>query len=370
MICRYCSQEIPAGSIFCMYCGERIARKKREKSKTSYPKPRTLADGTLLGQIMVDGRRETVKALNEREYRARIDAIRAGVLELKAHPDRRPLRQIVRSYIDRNTGVLSPSTVRGYEYIIKGRFKAYMDLQVGKIDFQRMISDEAVIHSPKTVKNAWGLVAASMRDTGLQVPDVNLPAVPPSEEDFLDHTQILRFLEAMKDDSCELAAILMLHSLRLSEVLKLDAADISGGMIHVRGAVVRDKNGKLIEKKTNKNRTSTREIPIMISRLTELLPEEGRLVNIPPTTITSHIERACKKAGVPVCTPHDLRRSFASLGYHLGWSERAIMAIGGWADVSTVHKIYVKLSQADIKADVSKMQNYYGFTTASEKTSV
>ena len=105
----------------------------------------------------------------------------------------------------------------------------------------------------------------------------------------------------------------------------------------------------------------------MIPRFLDLLPEKGKLVSIPPTTITSHIERACKKAGVTVCTPHDLRRSFASLGYHLKWSERTIMLLGGWNSIETVHKIYVKLSEKDVSADVRNMQNYYGFTTKPEK---
>lgn len=367
MTCKYCGQEIPAGSVFCMYCGERVARKKREKETRRYPKYRTLSDGTLLGQLMVDGRRETVKAANEKEYKARIDAIRAGVLEVKAHPEKRTLHDVVRAYIDKNDGVLSPSTVRGYEYIIKGRFKNYMQTQVCRIDLQEMVNEESKLRAPKTVGNAWGLVAAAFRDAGIPVPEINLPQVPESDEDFLDHEEIKSFLSAIRGDDCELAAILMLQSLRMSELLKLDASDISDGKIHIRGAIVRGKDGRLVEKRTNKNRTSSRDVDIVIPRLTEILPEEGRLVTTPPTTLTSRIKSACKRAGVTVCSPHDLRRSFASLGYHLKWSERAIMAEGGWADISTVHRIYVKLSSRDLQENVQTMQNYYGFTTVTSE---
>lgn len=367
MNCKYCNHEVPDESVYCMFCGERLARKKREEKTASYPKYRKLADGSLLGQLMVDGQRTTIKARTEKEYKAKIDALRTGVMEMKAHPEKRPLKKVIRAYIDKNDGVLSPATIRGYETIYLNRFKSYMEKEIGKIDFQVMVNEEAKLVAPKTVKNAWGLVSSSFTDAKIPVPDINLPAVPESEEDFLDYEQILVFLDAIRGDDCEPEALLMLHSLRLSEVLKLDASDISGGWIRVKGAVVHDKNHKLVEKKTNKNRTSTREVPVMIPRLSEVIPKGGKVAKYHPTAIRSHIEKVCERAGLPVCSPHDLRRSFASLCYHLKWSERAVMEVGGWNDINTVHKFYVKLSKKDLNADIKSMQNYYGFTTGSEK---
>ena len=45
MICKYCGGEVPEISIYCMFCGERLARKRREKGPTRYPKARVLAEG-------------------------------------------------------------------------------------------------------------------------------------------------------------------------------------------------------------------------------------------------------------------------------------------------------------------------------------
>ena len=364
MNCPYCNHSVPDESVFCMICGERIARKKKEKKPAAkYPKYRILADGSLLGQLMIDGKRETIKAADERQYRAKIDALRTGVTEMKAHPEKRPLKTVLREYIDKNDEVLSPATIRGYETIYDNRFRSYRDLQIGKIDFQQMINTEAKTVSPKTIKNAWGLVSAAFRDAKIPVPDINLPAVPKSDEDFLDHEQILKFMKAIEGDDCEAAALLMLHSLRLSELLAVDVKDIHDNQIEVRGAIVHNKHHKLVEKKTNKNRSSTRTVPVMIPRLITLLPPEGKVVTYHPTAIRSHVEKACERAGLSKCSPHDIRRSFASLAYHLGWSERAIMAVGGWSDMSTVHKIYVKLSQQDINEDIANMKNYYQITT-------
>lgn len=328
-----------------------------------------------MGQLMVNGQRETVKADTEKEYRAKIDALRSGVIELKKHPEKRILREIVRAYIDKNDGVLSPATIRGYEIIIRNRFPAYIGKSFGSIDCQQMINTEAKTCAPKTVKNAWALITAALNDAKIPVPDVNLPAVPDSDEDFLDYEQILRFLDAIRDDPAECAALLMLHSLRTSEALKLDAGtDVQPGpdglQLLIHGAVVPDKNNKWVEKATNKNRTSRREIPIMIPRLEEILPKEGKAITIHPSTVRTRIEKACKRAGLPVCSPHDLRRSFASLAFHLGWSERLIQEVGGWNNAETVHRIYIKLAKKDVSGSIRAMKNYYQITTDSKKASI
>ncbi len=366
--CRYCKKELPEGALFCPWCGEKqVGQKKARQPK--YPAYRVLADGTLLGQLMVNGQRETIKADTEKEYRAKIDGIRAGVIELKKHPEKRPLKEIVQAYIDKNDGVLSPETIRGYDGIRKNRFSVYMTKSVCDIDFQEMVNEEAKTKAPKTVRNAWGLVRTALTAAGLDYPDLNLPQVPVSDEDFLDFEQIGRFLEEIRGDSAECAALLMLHSLRTSELLKLDVCDIADGVIHVRGAMVRDKNHHLVEKRTNKNRTSARDVPIMIPRLLEILPESGKAVTVSPAGFRKHILSACERAHLPACSPHDLRRSFASLAKHLRWDPSTLMRVGGWSTMETVNRVYAKLASGDRDKDVERMRNYYQVTTEAKESS-
>ena len=368
--CKYCKKGgVPEGALFCPWCGEKLVRARKKKAERVYPKFRVLSDGTLLGQIMLGGKRETVKASNEAEYKAKIDGLRTGVLEMKNHPEKRTLETVVRAYIDKNDAVLSPSTICGYEVLYKNRFKGYAKKSVGEIDFQAMVNDEVKECSPKTLKNAWGLVRAALRDAGIQVPDVNLPSVPRTDGDFLDYEQIQTFLKAVKGDSVECAALLLLHSLRLSEAMMLTADNISDGVIHVRGAVVVDKNNRPVVRAANKTAESSRDIPIMIPRLLEILPESGPLITIARPTVQHRVKKVCTSAGLPPCSPHDLRRSFASLAKHLGWMPDTLMRIGGWSDLQTVNRIYAKLSEQDKNADIAKMKNYYGITTKRKKSS-
>ena len=372
MKCKFCRKEIDLpDALFCPYCGEKQV-KSRSKREIKYPKYRILADGSLLGQLMLDGQRETVKARNETEYKAKVDALRAGLLDRKEHPEKTPLDLVIRRYIDKTDGILSPSTTRGYEIIYNNRFAKYMKRPICDIDFQEMIKEEIKAgKSPKTIRNAWGLVTTACKDAGIPLPEVHLPQLIPSDGDFLDFEQIQTFLAAVKGDNVECAALLMLHSLRISELLKLDAEkDIVDGMIYVRGAVVPNKNHKFVEKQTNKNRNSTRQVPIMIPRLTEVLPASGKAVTLHPSSIRRRIENICEQADLPICSPHDLRRSFASLAKHLKWDPDTTMRIGGWSNMQTVSKIYAKLAEKDKNEDVERMKNYYQITTASEKSSV
>ena len=359
MKCKSCKREIPEESIFCLHCGERIVRSRERKKEISVPKPRQLPSGTFFAQITVDGQRHSVSAATEAEYYAKARALKSGLLDTKKNQPKGTLRQLLRNYIDSNTNTLSPSTIRGYEIIYRNRFKDYMDKPWAKIDFQRMVNSEAKVAAPKTVVNAWGLVSAALTAAGEIPPKIKKPTVPPSDEDWLDFEQIKLFVSAVKDKPVELAALLALHGLRRSELLDLTVEQVTPDGIQIKGATVFNSSNKMIHKATNKNKTSRRTVPILIPRVLELLPDSGKAVTQHPSSIYRGIAAVCTDAGLPVCSAHDLRRSFASLAYHLGWNEQTTMQIGGWSDLQTVNAVYRKLAAKDKSSDVAKMQAFY-----------
>ena len=360
MICKYCKNEIPDESVFCMICGERVARKKREKKpEIKVPKPRQLADSTWYAQVMVNGKRETVKGATEKEYYAKAEALKAGIAKQKKILPKQDLETILQKYIDDNDGTLSPSTIRGYTSTAKARFINYQKKDVSKINWQAMISEEAKHKSPKTVKNGWGLVTAALAHAGYPVPDVNLPQVPPSDRDFLDYEQIQIFLNAIRGKNCELACLLALHSLRESEIRALTPGSLKDDTILVRGAVVPDKSHKLVKKDTNKSNASRRDVPVMIDRLTEIWPS-GDTLNLQSTScLRRMIQGICEKNDLPVIGIHGLRHSFASLAWHLNWDIMTTCAVGGWSTPETVQKIYTHLAQKDKNKHIRKMQRFY-----------
>ena len=96
-----------------------------------------------------------------------------------------------------------------------------------------------------------------------------------------------------------------------------------------------------------------------------MLPEaitaagDGALVQGSLNTLYVQINRVCGAAGLPRVGVHGLRRSFASLAYHLRWSELETMRVGGWSDFNTMRKIYTKLAERDKSAAAQKMEQFY-----------
>ena len=357
MKCRNCRRKIEDNSIFCNWCG---AKQLREEAEISVPRPRQLKSGAFTAQLMVDGERCRVTQPTEAAYYAEARAVKAGLIKARDQPHRYLLGEIIDRYIQQNENVLSPSTIRGYTYIRKGRFQPYVEHYIDAIPWQQMINDEAGKCSPKTLQNSWALVAASLRATGQDVPDVNLPLVPRRELNWLDYNQIQVLLDAVRGRDVELPVLLALHSLRLSELLALERDDIDTA-IHVRKALVYDRYNCQVMKDTTKTVSSSRDIPVFITRLFDVL-HDGKLVTMHPNSLHKAINSVCAKSGLPLVGVHGLRRSFASLGYHLQMSERSIMALGGWSNIQTIHRVYIKLSQQDINNEVKKLQDFYGIT--------
>lgn len=318
---------------------------------------------------MVSGKRHVVYGATVEEYEINARAVKAGLIEVSsaAKRKRKTLGVLIDDYISKNSRVLSPATIRGYNTIRRNRFAEYIDSPVDSIDFQEMLNEEISLCSAKTLKNSWALITAALRSADYPIPSVNLPRVPRTDTPWLDFQQIHVLLDAVKGKSIELTVILALHSLRLSEILALTADDIYDNAIHVNKALVPNSENVLVLNDTTKTAASSRTIPVIIPRLYELLPPSGKLVLYNSCGLRKGINRACKKAGLPEVGIHGLRRSFASLGYHLKWSERSIMLLGGWSNLITVHNFYIKLAQNDVIEDVNKMKDYYKITTSDKK---
>lgn len=333
------------------------------------PEPRKLPSGKYFIQLRLNGVSVPVTAATAKECKQQAALIKAEHCAQKRVISKAQditVGDLMQTYLDKHEAVLSPSTVRGWTSYREHRFTAYQQTAVKDIrDWQAVINAEAAEVSPKTVKCAWGFLTKAMRSEGLSVPSVRLPQVPVKEIPFLQPDEIKPFLTAIEGNIAERAALLELHGLRRSEVLGLDwkDVDLKKDLIHIRGATVQNKDGAFVKKETNKNKSSTRTIPIMIPRLHDLLDAEtnkkGSVVTIAANTMLRNIKDVCAGAGLTQVGNHGLRHSFASLGYHLGISERELMQLGGWSDYMTMHKIYVRVAACDEKAAQNKIAEFF-----------
>lgn len=135
-------------------------------------------DGKTLANICDEECRK--RGISKAEYYAKARAIKDRLVKIKKAATRLTLGTAIDNYIKVNDSVLSPSTINAYKSYRKTRFKAFIDLDVGKINYQRMVNEEARNYAPKTVHNAWRLVTAALRHADVPVPSINLPQKPKS----------------------------------------------------------------------------------------------------------------------------------------------------------------------------------------------
>ena len=329
-------------------------------------KPKQLPSGKWRIQIQILGRRHSVTADTRQECINKAVLLQAEY-ESGANDNKKyileniTLREIVNEYIGKRDKVLSPSTLNGYDSIVNTRFQNYMDLPAAAVNWQRMINEECDLVSAVTVGKAWSLVKSALVEYGIYPVKVSLPQKIEKEQAFIEPEDFQRFIKSIEGDRNEIGILLALHGLRRSEIYAVRKEDVSDGVIRVRGATVRGRDGKWVNKDTNKNQTSRRDVPILIPRLEKLVKKAPSGLLCPPnhSSVYRAVKKHCKEIGIDEVTLHGLRHSFASLCYHLDLSELETMRLGGWKDYGVMRKKYTHLAQKDECAAVSKLKGFF-----------
>ena len=332
------------------------------------PAPRQLSSGNWFIQLRLNGVSVPITAGTSTECTQIAELIKAehnaGKSAIKKLPKNMTLQEAMKKYTNEYKEGLSPSTYDRYLKYSDIRFKNYLDKKLSEIKWQRMIDDELKLVSEKTVYNAWGLVRPALKYIGYPVPNVKLASVPVNEIPFLQPEEIKPFCNAVKGRNYEIAALIELHGLRLSEMKALDWKDIdlTHNVINVRGAYVKGHDG-YVDKKTNKNKTSTRPVPIMIPQLKDSLTavenKTGKVVTITGSVLLRDVKRACKRAGVTEVTNHGLRHSMASLCFYLNIPMKQIREWGGWKNDGTLNKIYIRLAASSKTKNQEAFENFF-----------
>lgn len=311
------------------------------------PKADQLPSGAWRCRVYADGKTHSITRATEKEAIAEAMALKAGLKE-ENKVENITLTKAIDRYITDRSSILSPSTVRGYRTLQANRFQSIMEMPVAKIStqaVQRAVNVDAKTVSPKTLKNALGLISGVLGYYGIEIGKLTLPEQQRHEKQIYTQEQLRILLDAIRGTDIEIVVLLAAWlGLRRSEILGLrwDAIDYENGTIHITEAVVPDENHKMVVKGT-KTAASKRVLncPEYVLDVFKRTKKEGdRLVTVHPDTVRRRIEAICDKAGIPYIGLHALRHQNASTMLLLNVPDKYVMERGGWSNTATPKAVY------------------------------
>lgn len=269
---------------------------------------------------------------------------------------RQTVRDAVAEYIDLSRTILSPTSIAGYERVMKYAFPDLMGIRVDKLNnnvVQLAINQECkrVNHktgetlSAKTIKNEWGLVSSALKAKGY----VFAVRLPKCQHKNLILPEPAIIISIVKDTPLELPCLLaMWCSLRLSEVCGLTCADINGDTLCVNQVRVRV-NSTDYTKRLAKTDASIRivALPPYIKQLIENTEtmikyrqtnENDFLLPVPTYYIANTFIRTMRKNKLDISF-HDLRHYYATIGL-LTMPSKVVQKNGGWSSPTIMQNVY------------------------------
>ncbi|MBR0484680.1 MAG: site-specific integrase [Oscillospiraceae bacterium] len=256
--------------------------------------------------------------------------------------------QAIDSYISAKENVLSPVTIRCYRKYREKWLQGLMDIPVSELNVmlvQNEINQEARHLSPKSLRNAYGLLSAAVR---MHCPSMILNVTLPSREHKIKELPEPReVIQAIQGTDVELPCLLALWlSLRMSEVRGIKYSDICGNVLTIHRTIVTF-DGHHIEKNQTKTYNSTRQ-HVLPERILELIRQqresadcdEDYVITSCGQTISKKFIRLLEKNHVKRMTFHELRHLNASVMLQLGVPDKYAMERGGWSTNETLKTVY------------------------------
>lgn len=271
--------------------------------------------------------------------------------------------EAIDEYISLKENILSPSTLDGYRRSKKNNLAELCDIYINDLtanDIQAHINKLALTKSPKTVRNAHGLLVSVLN---VFAPDLRLKTtLPKVQKKIKQLPTVEEVLGAVVNSDIELPCLLaMWCSLRMSEIRGCRKQDIKDGILTVQNTII-TADGEHIEKEATKTIDSTRQIklPTRIIQLIEALPKEQTYITLlSGQALYKRFTRLLEAKGVQRMSFHDLRHLNASVMLALGIPDKYAMERGGWSSPNIMKSVYQHTFTAERQAADEKIDSYF-----------
>lgn len=252
--------------------------------------------------------------------------------------------EAVDKYINNRSATLSPSTLRSYRAIQRNNLDAIKDRKLDDIhseDVQVFINSIAGELSPKTVRNIYGLLKASIIASAPNKNiNVRLPQKKVIERMIPTHDEVQMLLKNADNELRMCILLSAIGTMRIGEICALEYKDINDNVVHVSKDMVQNSSQQWEIRDVPKTSASDRYISYPESIIKELGCGEGRIIKSTPKAIGDRYSRLCKKTGVRSTRFHDLRHYAASEMHAMGIPDVYIMQIGGWSSDTVLKSVY------------------------------
>lgn len=293
----------------------------------------------------------------------------AFAAEWKANRDQKgpedlTVHDAVGKYLDVKKSVLSPSTVRGYEGLQRNYFSD--DFGRRKLNeltspiIQLWVSTLSAKLSPKTVRNAYALLTASL---DMFYPDFHVQATLPAKKRpelyCPSDEDVKKLLKHIKGTELEIAVLLAAFGpLRRGEICALEDTDIHGNTITVNKSMVQGPDGAWVIKQP-KTYGSYRDVEFPDFVIERISGINGRIIKATPSRITGRFIKAIESTDIPRFRFHDLRHYSASIMHAIGVPDQYILQRGGWISDSVMKSVYRNVIDLEAAKQNKKINEHF-----------
>ncbi|WP_295092049.1 site-specific integrase [Ruminococcus sp.] len=278
-----------------------------------------------------------------------------------------PLAQAMVLYIESRKNIIEETTISSYNQILKYRFKSLMNVNLCDLKpmmIQQAINIDAETVSPKTLKNAYGLLKSvfKMFDVHINLNNVKLPKLKKREKELPSFEELFPLV---KGTDAELPVLLAAWlSLRIGEVIGLKFKDVNtiNHTISVRRTIIKTENGYKVRDgcKTEKSQRKL-ELPDYIYDMIMAIPhnsDEDFIIPFSRKIVYDRFKKVMKQHNIDI-TFHDLRHLNASIMLMLGVPDKYAMERGGWSTDNILKSVYQQTFSSERKKIDRMIDGYF-----------
>lgn len=284
--------------------------------------------------------------------------------------------QAARKYIEMSEPILAPTTIAGYEKILRDYFKEFQLLDIDALSDQvcqtyinreiKRPSKRGGTLSPKTVNNAWGFISSALHTVCDLQFRIRLPKNMPKSIILPEPSVVVK---AVKGSSVELPCLLAIWcSFSMSEIRGLKCSDLKRNVLTINRVKV-DIDGYPYVKENAKvaSRLRSQEMPPYLLKMIKRTPAYERyeetgiddfIIDMNSTQIRRKFQQLIRSAGYDM-TFHQLRHLNASVMLALGVPDKYAMERGGWSTPYVMQNVYQHTFTDTRKAVDRKINNYF-----------